>query len=90
MNNKTPFKKRTFLRTVPLVILLIISTKYVFDEAPFNDYKGWMAMIGFWVYMSLFELIVAIRKRNKVSMFLNSILVLAGLGLLFLYITEYF
>ena len=88
MKNEKSSKLRKILRNAPLVILLLISTKYVFDKDPFNNHKGWFVMIVFYMYMGLFDLIISIRNRNTVSMFWNSIFVAAGLGILFLYMTE--
>lgn len=82
MKSETKETKRNPLRIVPLVIILLISLRYLFDEDPFNDNVGWFMMILFWMYKGLFDLFEDKRNGNTKSMVGNIIFVVAGFGIL--------
>ncbi|MCA1064868.1 hypothetical protein QTG56_24990 (plasmid) [Rossellomorea sp. AcN35-11] len=75
-------KAVTYIRSIILIGLTLISAMFFFDEIPTNDYIGWSTLIIFWIFNYFFDVIENKKNGEKKSLILNFLLLAIGLGLL--------
>ncbi|MGM0840063.1 MAG: hypothetical protein ACQEWE_05005 [Bacillota bacterium] len=65
-----------------LLSFIIAAWIMMFDDQPQNDSIGWMCLMAFWVFKSLYDAVISLRNGRKKTAFLDFLLTIVALGVL--------
>lgn len=73
-----------------LIFLIIGAITMFFDDDYRNDHLGWIILIAFWMFSSLYGLVICIKEGMKKLAIVNLLLVTAAFYFLLTRSMEYF
>jgi hypothetical protein len=77
------FHKAIFIfRNIILVAIILVASKFLFDESQTNDHIGWLLLVVFWTLKSLYDFVEDRRKNRKKSAIINFFFIAVGFSLL--------
>jgi len=73
-----------------LLSFIIAAWILMFDDKPQNDSIGWMSLMAFWVFKSIYDAVVSLKNGRKKTALLDLLLTIVALGVLIWGVMKYF
>lgn len=65
-----------------LLSFIVAAWIIMFDDQPQNDSIGWMSLVSFWVFKSIYDAVMNLKNGRKKSALLDLLLAIVALGVL--------
>lgn len=73
-----------------LLSFVVAAWIMLFDDHPQNDSFGWMSLIAFWVFKSIYDTIISLKSGRKKTALIDLLLTIVALGVLIWGAMRYF